>query len=382
MFNSYRKAFLYLSNVILRTSTTPKLPIILQSNPSTFSLKYSTSTSDSQSFTVDYLIKKFGFSPETALSATKRVHFDNSKKPDSVITLFKSHGFSNAQISNIIRREPNLLISDPDKTILPKFEFFRSKGASRSDIIQIFTADPSLLARSLEGCFIPFYESLKRFLLSDQCITKTVKYYTHIVGHSHRTTHNVQVLLDNGMPDKKIAFLLSHWPRAVDMQTDVFKKVVDDLKELGMEPSKSIFLVALLAKSSGKTTWERKIDLFKRWGWSEEVIVSTFTKYPWIMLVSEGKLAAVKDYSVTRMGWDSMLLARYPNIFSRSLEKSIIPRHSVLQVLVSRGLIEDDKSFSPFRASEKAFRQRYVNCFKEEAPELLKLYEEKRNLSQ
>ncbi|KAI4317625.1 hypothetical protein L6164_025481 [Bauhinia variegata] len=244
------------------------------------------------------------------------------------------------------------------------------------------TAEPRLLARSLESCIIPFYDSLKRFLISDKSITDTIKSYAHIVCDVHRTSHNVQVLLDNGMPDLKVGLLLRRWPRAMSKQSGEFKKAVAYLKELGFNPSKSIFLIALVAKSSGKTTWQKKIDLFKKWGWSEEAIVSAFRRYPWCMLVSENKLMVVKDYFVTRLGWDPLVLARYPIVFSFSLEKTIIPRHSVLEVLQSRGLIKDAHLVSPFTIGEKAFLKKYVDCFKEEAPQLLKLYIGKRSLSQ
>jgi hypothetical protein len=63
------------------------------------------------------------------------------------------------------------------------------------------------------------------------------------------------------------------------------------------------------------------------------------------------------------------------------LEKRVIPRAFVLQFLESKGLIKDAKLAEPFKVTESVFLKRYVTCYKEEASQLLKLYEDKKNVS-
>ena len=69
----------------------------------------------------------------------------------------------------------------------------------------------------------------------------------------------------------------------------------------------------------------------------------------------------------------------YPVLLGYSLERRIIPRCSVLQALLSKGLIE--KTFVPHSllCAEEVFLQKFVTPY--EDPELLKVYEEKLSLS-
>ncbi|KAF5954085.1 hypothetical protein HYC85_006941 [Camellia sinensis] len=116
-----------------------------------------------------------------------------------------------------------------------------------------------------------------------------------------------------------------------------------------------------------------------KWGWSEDEILVAFEKNPWFMVASEHKIMRVMEFFVNKMGWDSSFFARSPIHIGFSLEKRIVPRCAVYQVLLSKGLIKNN-SFNlttMLKKPEKWFLTKVVNCNEEEAPELLKLYEEK-----
>ena len=154
-----------------------------------------------------------------------------------------------------------------------------------------------------------------------------------------------------------------------------------EVKELGFDPKTTLFFVALRAKINRKSHWEKKINVYKKWGWSDEIIASAFLKYPWCMLASVEKIEAVMKFFVNDMGWESNVLAKHPMLVMVSLEKRVIPRAFVLKFLQSKGLIKDAKLAAPFKVSEDVFLKRFVTCFEEEASQLLKLYEEKRDVS-
>ncbi|XP_057432931.1 uncharacterized protein LOC130725745 [Lotus japonicus] len=352
----------------------PNLNITIIKTPS---FLHHFSSSKQHSFTTNYLINNFNFSPETASTISTRVRLTDSQNPDSILALFKSHGFTNSQLSRIIQSYPKLLSSDPNKTVLPKFNFFLSKGASNSDLVKIVTRNPFVLHLGLETTITTCYDFLKRFLVSDESTIRSLKYCTCLIYSKH-TSVNVQVLLENGVPESKIAFLLRSCAYSACEQPDNFKKAVEEIKEMGFKPNSTVFMVALSAKMLN-AMWERKIALYKKWGWSEEVVVSAFARYPWCMLASEEKIDTMMEFLVNRMGWDSLVLSKTPILLLLSLEKRVVPRSFVLQFLQSRGLVKDVKSATPFRISEKKFLQKFVNCFEEEeAAQLLKLYEEKK----
>jgi len=340
----------------------------------------SSSSFQNHSFTVNYLIQNCGFSPETASKLSNRVHLNNSQKPDSVLALFKSYGFSNSQLSSLIKTRTDILSYDPNKTILPKFNFLLSKGASNSDLVHIITRNPLMLSQSLKNTITPCYDFIKRFLLSDQSTIAALKHCSCFL-YSKYPSHNIQFLLQNGVPESKIVFLFRNWYYMLSEKPPIFEKAVMEVKQLGFNPDKTFFLIALHAKISPKSVWERKINVYKKWGWSDEIIASAFLKYPWCMLASVEKIEAVMQFFVNHMGWESNVLAKYPILLMLSLEKRVIPRAFVLKFLQSKGLIKDAKSPAPFKVPEDLFLKRYVNCFEEDASHLLKLYEEKRDAS-
>jgi len=341
---------------------------------------FSSSSSQNHTFTVNYLIQNLGLSPETASKLSNKIHLNNSQKPDSVISLFKSHGFSNSQLSTLIKNHPKILSLDPNKTIPPKLNFLLSKGASNSDLVHIITRNPLMLSHSLENTITPSYDLVKRFLLSDQSTIAALKSCSCFL-YSKYPSHNIQFLLQNGVPESKVVILFRNWYSIFAEKPPRFEKALMEVNELGFDPKTTVFIVALRAKINKKLLWERKIDVYKKWGWSEESFVSAFLKYPWCMLASVNKIEAAMKFFVDHMGWKPNVLAKHPILLLLSLEKRVIPRASVLKFLESKGLIKDAKLAGPFQLSECLFLKKFVNCFEEEASQLLKLYEEKKDVS-
>lgn len=376
MFCYYRRTLLCPNNLTFRFKTLT----ITQSSFLLHLLQPFSSSSQNYTFTVNYLIQNCGLSPETASKLSSKINLNNSQKPDSVLSLFKSHGFSNSQLSTLIKTHPKILSLDPNKTILPKLNFLLSKGASNSDLVQIITRSPAIFYKSLENTITPCYHFIKRFLLSDQSTIASLKNCTCLL-FSKTLSQNVQILLQNGVPESKVLILFRNWYAIFAEKPSSFEKALVEVIELGFNPKTTVFIVALRAKINKKILWERKINVYKKWGWSEESFVSTFLKYPWCMLASVRKIEAAMKFFVDHMGWKPIVLAKHPILLLLSLEKRVIPRAFVLTFLESKGLIKDAKLARPFQLSESLFLKKFVYCFKEEASQLLKLYEEKKDVS-
>ncbi|CAJ2662101.1 unnamed protein product [Trifolium pratense] len=361
-------------------------PLIIHHYPSPCcSLHFCTNTSDSTSFEVSYLINNFDFSPQFAskLSSTYKVRFNTSQNPDLVLNFFRNNGFSETQLRYIISKAPRLLSCDPSKRVLPKFQFLLSKGASNSDIVNLVSKNPMVLSPSLENHIIPTYELLYRFLQSDKDIIAGVVHNPALLS-DHLVPQNITMLIKNGVTDSSIARLFRTRSRSLNTNTRCMLKLVEELKDLGFNPSKITFGIALEAKLTvNKTLWEEKVDAFKKWGWSDEDVTEAFRRQPHCMLVSIDKINLVMSFWVDQLGWDVLALAKGPSVFSNSLEKRIIPRASVVQFLLKKGLRKKDASLIyPFVMSEKLFLDAFIMRFKEESSYLLKLYEEKLSLAQ
>ncbi|KAL5081906.1 hypothetical protein RYX36_010327, partial [Vicia faba] len=217
------------------------------------------------------------------------------------------------------------------------------------------------------------------FLQSDKKTIACVKRFCFLCQSG--LPENVKLLLDNGVSHSNIARLFHWWPSII-CSFDLLH-TVEELKELGFDGSTSAFSKAFLAKRSAtKAQWDEKVETFKKWGLSDEQILETFKKHPFCMLVSPRKINAIMDFWVHHLGLDSLDLARAPGILQCSLEKWIIPRASVVQFLISKGLRRKDAGvYTPFVVSEKLFVEKFVKGFEEHSSDLIKLYEEKLNLA-
>ena len=150
-----------------------------------------------------------------------------------------------------------------------KFQFLLSKGVSSSTIVDIVSKSPAILSRSLENTIVPSYDLVFRFLKSDDhtisCLFGNCIYY----GRRDYIERNIRVLLDNGVGETNIARLLRNRCRAV-FTSDILK-VVEEVKDLGFDPSKSPFVTALLAlKSMSQTSWKEKVGVYKKCGRSHK----------------------------------------------------------------------------------------------------------------
>ncbi|GMJ09949.1 hypothetical protein like AT5G07900 [Hibiscus trionum] len=318
-------------------------------------------SSKEQSFTVSYLINKCGFSPELASRASRYVHFETPEKPDSLIVFLENHGFSKTQIASLIKRQPKLLVSDTEKTLLPKLEFLYSIGFSRPELAKLLSNYPTLLKTSLENQIIPSFNSLRNLSQSDAKAITAVKRFTGILVYDMELHlyPNLNILRENGVSESNILMQLSRKPRTLMFNPVRMKEIVEEVKRMGFDSSTKKFLdVALALKAMTKSTLEKKFDVFRRWGLSDQEIHEAFQRHPSCMMVSEDKIMAIMDFLVNKMGYSSTLIAKQSSIFSRSLEKRIVPRALFAQELLSRGLVNNLRLSTLFDTSEKEFLSR------------------------
>ncbi|XP_030442209.1 transcription termination factor MTERF15, mitochondrial-like [Syzygium oleosum] len=347
-------------------------------------LRPASTSSESRSFTVSYLVNACGLSPESALSASLRVRFETPSRPDSVLGLLKERGFSPTQISDVVSRYPTVLLASPDKILLPKIEFLRSRGFSDPDLARVISAVPRILARSLEKHLRPTLDYIGDVVQSGENAVAAIKRYPRILYESPGTQliPKITTLRNNGVPHKNIGhFVLYHGPRFL-VSTEQFDEAVDRVKALGFNPSKVGFVTALhVIRCMSESSWRKKIGVYGKWGWSEEDVALAFRRHPWCMAVSESKITKAMDFFVNEMGLDSLHIARRPVVISLSLRKRIVPRCSVFRVLLSKGLVHTHSLATSLIIPERRFLEEFVTRYLGEAPQLLDLYKEKMGLA-
>ncbi|KAK5844134.1 hypothetical protein PVK06_000269 [Gossypium arboreum] len=348
-------------------------------------LRLFSNSSNGPSFTVSYLINKCGFSTEMASRVSNFVYFETPEKPDSLIVFLENHGFSQTQIANLIKKQPRFLLSDTKKTLLPKLEFLYSIGFSRPELAKLLSSYPYLLKSSLKKQIIPSFNILRDLFQSDDKTIKAIKRFAGILVRDSKSYlyPNMNVLRGIGVPESNILMLLYRHPRKFLYSPVRLKEIVEEVKGIGIDSSTKKFLAAVIAlRSMSKSTLEKKFDVYRRWGWSDQEIREAFQRYPSCVTASEDKIMAIMDFLVNKMGYHSNLVAKQPSIFSQSLEKRIVPRALFARELLSLGLVSNLTLSVLFDTSEKVFIRMFVDRFVNKAPDLLKLYKEKRKISE
>ncbi|XP_059654570.1 uncharacterized protein LOC132301323 [Cornus florida] len=125
-------------------------------------------------------------------------------------------------------------------------------------------------------------------------------------------------LREKGVPESNIVALFTRHPQAFMAKADRFKKIVEEVKKMGFNPTKMIFVAIHVLRAMIKSTWEKKVAVSKKWGLSEDEILVAFVKHPQCMLVSKDKIMGMMDFFVNKMGWESSIIARRPMLLCLS----------------------------------------------------------------
>ncbi|KAF7815690.1 transcription termination factor MTERF15, mitochondrial-like [Senna tora] len=329
-------------------------------------------------FTVSYLMNSLGMSSNVAIEVSKRVQLKGPENPDSVLILLRSYGFSDTQISRIARLFPKVLSANPEKTLLPKLRFIQSIGFSSSELPQLVSSNCIFLSWSLKKRIIPLYEALKSVLDEDQKVNIVLKCprWTSVYNEVTNVVPNIKILREHGVPQSSVTLLVASYSSIAFMNHSKLVEHVKFAKELGIEPFRATYIDAIHVLSiTKKSTWESKLDIYERCGWSRDVTLSVFRKYPLCMVRSEEKIMSTMKFLVDEMHMTPEELAKCPAVLGYSLKQRIIPRCSVVQFLKMKGLLNNDNSLYYFlKKSEKEFVEKFVVRFQESVPQLLSIY--------
>ncbi|CAJ2639587.1 unnamed protein product [Trifolium pratense] len=336
-------------------------------------------TNQDDSFMLSNIINSAGLSPETSLKLSKKLKLrkydDDYDGPNPVIQLLRNYGFSASQISTLVKKKPFVLLSKVEKTLLPKLEFLLSIGVSITDLPKILIGNTDLLTTSLDKNIIPLYQIIRSLVRNDKEVVSVLKRWT-MNFYTDSMVPNIEVLRNHGVPQRSVSLLVSNFPNVAFCKHSRFVEAVNLVKEMGFNPLKSNFVLAILVIARmDKETWELKLKIFERWGWSEDICLLAFQKYPRYMATSEKKIQKMLSFLVNDMGFTPDDIARCAAILNRSLEKTIVPRSTVIKILKSRGLIKSSLSLHSFISiSEKIFLDRYITPFQKDLPLLLDAY--------
>ncbi|XP_027368131.1 transcription termination factor MTERF2, chloroplastic-like [Abrus precatorius] len=332
-------------------------------------------------FTVSYLVTSCGLSPDTAARLSRNLRLKNSYKPNAVLNLLKNHGFSKTQIATYVQQHPRVLLNKAQKTLLPKLKFIHSIGVPISEIPRVIARNHKLLIRSLYNWLVPHYKVLRSVLRSDEEVVRALRHGALSFQYGYLTVKNlasnVSVLRDSGVPQACISYLVMYHPTSAFRKHSEFVEGVQLAKKMGLDPLKISYVSAIhvLIHVDG-ARWEARLAAYAKCGWSHEISLMVFRKSPVLMSFTEERIVKSMNFLVRDMGWALEDIARSPQVLAYSLEKRIIPRCTVINVLKSKGLLKNRLSLGTFLCiREDIFVKKFVTKFLEDVPLLLDVYQ-------
>ncbi|XP_062168440.1 transcription termination factor MTERF5, chloroplastic-like isoform X2 [Alnus glutinosa] len=298
----------------------------------------------------------------------------------TVVEFFRARGFRDEQISTLTMKRPLLYLLNAHKNFKPKLDFFKSLGFSDLEITKLLSKSPTILQRSLEKQIIPCVQELRRILGTDENVLKAIK-----AGHGLIEVNvekalkpNMSMLISHGVPQSVILKLLFLRPNPLFMSSCRFSEIVSEVMKLGFDPNILQFIIAIRSLAMNKILWERKVEAYKSFGLSKDEIYSAFKRRPLFMRVSEKKIQKSMGFFVNKLKMKPSLISKNPILIRFSLEKRIIPRCSVLQLLISKRLIKEDTSIShAIRMTENKFVEKLVSKYQNEVPDVVRAHQGK-----
>ncbi|XP_008231596.1 PREDICTED: uncharacterized protein LOC103330763 [Prunus mume] len=332
------------------------------------------------SFTVEYLVQSCGLPLESAISTSKKLQIDKKQthRIDFMLKFLKSNGFDDAQIAKLITKRPTILHYKVLNNLEPKFNFLIENGFVGQNLPELVLLNPVILTRSLDSHIKPAVQFLKK-LLSTNDMLAAAKRSSWLLNMDSVSTiqPNVALLQNEGVPLDVITKMILFQPRTVMQNVDRMAYAVRTIKDLGIDPTGPMFVRAVRVMISMKeSTWKRKIDFFKSYGWSEDVVLSVFKRQPFCLACSEEKLGRVMDFFLNTVKLEPETMIANPMLLMHGFEKTVLPRYNVFKILVSKKLIKRDNKRLCWliTQSERRFLDYYVLKYLNEVPDLLEIY--------
>ncbi|RAL47003.1 hypothetical protein DM860_017044 [Cuscuta australis] len=329
------------------------------------------------SFLPEFLADSLGFSrKESATIAAKVIRYSSRTKPSLVVDVLKEIGLDTSQIKKCVSRFPRLLYFDIDKTLSPKFEFLQELGFSSSDLTEIIVKAPEIFSGGLDTNIRLNVAALADiFGGNTEDLRRTIKSFPWLL-HSGFVPKNISYFKELGFSIDQIRRFISIMSLPFCYPTRWFQERVDMLvNDFGLPRGSSKLFYAVRATSNlSKSKMERKLAIFRSFGWSESEIVTTFSTQPNYFALSEASIQRKLDYYMNKLGLKPAYMSAIP-FLSYSLEKRVIPRIEV----VTHTLKEKKRPslYAIICLAESKFEAKYLLPYKDVMPDLYESYKSK-----
>ncbi|XP_078168532.1 transcription termination factor MTERF8, chloroplastic-like [Carex rostrata] len=315
-------------------------------------------------FIAQYLISSLGFFPERALKVSTNRRFvaiKSEDRPESVVRFFKDTGLSDDQIKT---------------TLKPKVRELKDGGFSGELLVHlILYSSAALLSKNPLSRLLFWRDFVGK---GDEALLKILQRNAGLITYDidKYVVPRIKLLNEYGLSNRDIAGVLASYSNCMRRGLEPLRQVLEFIEELGIQRESSMFKGAFkVVHASSKDKLKGKVDFFMmRYGWSQEEVYYAFRKFPSVLTLSEGNVNLKMDFLTTKGGFKPRSIASQPVLLGYSLERVLIPRHTVLSVLKALGLKKKYSLLTACVISERRFRELYVVPYEKDVLGLREAY--------
>ncbi|KAK1669585.1 hypothetical protein QYE76_057744 [Lolium multiflorum] len=332
-------------------------------------LSTTASTSPKPLSVKDFLVTDCGLTRQQAVKTSKRLsNLTSLSRPAAALAFLSARGVPRSAIAAAVAADPRILSASVGRVLAPRFAELTEIGLSPSQIVDILSMRRT---GSLRGNLLFWIQTLGTYhkllpLAKSNCdllstsLDKVIK-------------PNLNTLRECGVSASDIAGGGSMYSsRLFTVKHKVLMDAIARVEELGVERGSGMFPRALAALSFlSKDILDRKVQLLRKLGFSQDDLVMIVKKAPQVLALSEKKIQRAVEYLMRDASLQAPYIAQRPVLIMYSLEKRLMPRHSLLEVLRHKGLLSVEWDYYTIAAmAQKKFVQKFVDPYKTTFPGL------------
>ncbi|XP_062228490.1 transcription termination factor MTEF1, chloroplastic-like [Phragmites australis] len=339
-------------------------------------LLFSTTASTSlEPFAVEeYLVATCGLTRAQALKASKKLsHIKSPTKPDTVLSFLSALGLSRPDIAALVAADPLFLCANVEKTLAPRVTELGDLGLSRFQIAQLVPLARTCFRSSSLGPNLGFWLPV---IGSFEKVLKALKLNSNILGSDIEKVVKPNLALLQQYGIHMCNFLHTFMPMVVTRPPKHVQDAVACISKLGVRQDSPMFSNALMVFAvQSQEKVDEKIRTLEMLGWLQDDVLIAVRKMPSLLNMSMERLRRNLDFLTRDVRLEIPYIAQRPVLVMYSLERRLIPRHRLLEILNSKGLLDAKFDFYSVAAlSEKKFLDRFLRPYKHIVPDLAAAY--------
>ncbi|XP_076899134.1 uncharacterized protein LOC143552912 [Bidens hawaiensis] len=341
------------------------------------------SSPPSKSTIITYLTDTLGFPKSRAIWFFNRLSSPQTN-PQAVISFLQSHNFKLTDIQSWVLKSPHILFSDVHKTLKPRLDFFQDLGLKDQDLCKFISKNPVYLTHRFDERVKPCVDVLKRLNLDDNNNSNNVNLirtlwrcnWADIKHPVTRVSSNVEYLEQCGIVGAQLATVIMRQPRLLIMGESELKVLVSKVLDFGFSTDSRMLVHAIYTVSClSEETFERKVELFRSYGFTKGDFTSMFVKAPPLLRVSEAKLRCGIEFFFNEVKFEKDVLVRRPQCLMLSLEERVIPRFRVVDIMMAKRILKRRPKFlNVLSMPEDKFLEKFIYKDRDYAEKLLLAY--------